>query len=141
MHFPNKAGDHEDTDEILFAELKAAGIPAIQDTQTCSQSMNDMLRKLSGEVKTCVRGVLHGWEFERAWYYWRAKGPGLEYPIAAALHEKFGKEVRVEGDCACQSPYDANKGLAICNYHVDTPEGLKALADAIKRVVEKYAIL
>ena len=60
MHFPNKAGDHEDTDSILFAELKDAGIPSVQDSQECGQAMNDMLRRLSGEVKTCVRGVLHG---------------------------------------------------------------------------------
>lgn len=138
-HFPNKTGDHEDTDSILTQELTLAGIPTIQATDNTSDAINRMLRRLSGEVKTCVIGVLHGWEFKRAWYYWVAKGPGLEYEVAKKLHEEYGDQVRVDGMAGGQDPYDANKGLAIDLYHVDSLEGLTALADAIKSVIAKYA--
>ena len=31
MTFPNKAGDHADTDDVLRAELRAAGIQTLQE--------------------------------------------------------------------------------------------------------------
>ena len=34
------------------------------------------------------------------------------------------------------SPLEWFKGLAVGSYHVDSPEGLKALADTIKKIVE-----
>lgn len=142
MGFPNRAGDHADTDDILRAELKAAGIPTLQeDAGKPPEYLVDMLREMSGEVKTSVRGVLHGWQFERAWYYWTAKGPGIEVEAAEALHATHGKVVRVAGHCGCPSPREWYKGLAVGSYHIDTPEGLKALADTIKGLVEKSAAI
>ena len=44
--------------------------------------------------------------------------------------------MRVEGHCGCPSPLEYNKGFAVGLYHVDTPEGLKALADTIKQVAK-----
>jgi hypothetical protein len=138
MGFPNKAGDHADTDDILRAELKGAGIPTMQEAEGkppeyCAKLMRDM----SGEVKTSVMGVLHGWTFKRAWYYWMAEGPGIEVEAAEALHATHGQQVRVAGHCGCPSPREWYKGLGCGDYHVDTPDGLKALADTIKRLVAR----
>lgn len=136
MTFPNKAGDHADTDDILRAELKAAGIQTIQEADgKPPEYMADFVRRTSGEVKTSVVGTLHGWKFTRAWYYWMCEGPGIEVEAAERLHASHGKDVRVAGDCGCPSPRERFKGLACGHYHVDTPEGLKALADTIKELV------
>ena len=136
--FPNKAGDHADTDEILRAELKAAGIPTLQeDADKPPEFFAELLREQSGEVKTSVMGVLHGWTFKRAWYYWTAEGPGIEVTAAEALHATHGQQVRVAGHCGCPSPTEWFKGLAVGDYHVDTPDGLKALADTIKALVSR----
>ena len=135
--FPNKAGDHADTDEILRTELKAAGIPTFQESEgQPPEYLSEILRRNSGEVKTSVSGILHGWQFKRAWYYWACEGPGIEVSAADMLHAGFGKEVRVAGNCGCPSPREWFKGLAVGHYHVDTQEGLKALADTIKSLVE-----
>ena len=137
MSFPNKAGDHADTDDILRAELAAAGIQTLQEADgKPPEYMADFLRRNSGEVKTSVIGVLHGWEFKRAWYYWMCKGPGIELAAADRLQASHGKTVRASGDCACRGPRFWFKGLACGSYHVDDAEGLKALADAIKGIIE-----
>jgi hypothetical protein len=137
MRFPNKAGDHADTDDILREELKAAGIPTIQeDSGEPQEYLADLLRRNSGEVKTSVIGALHGWEFKRAWYYWVCSGPGIEVKAAEELHRTHGKTVRVDGDCGCPSPRDRYKGLACGHYHVDDADGLKALANTIRAIVD-----
>ncbi len=137
MNFPNKAGDHADTDSLLRAELAAAGIPTLQEAEGKGQEyLADFLRRHSGEVKTSVVGSLHGWEFKRAWYYWVCSGPGIELVAAERLQESHGKTVRASGDCACRGPRFWFKGLACDSYHVDDAEGLKALADTIKGLVE-----
>lgn len=139
--FLNRAGDHADTDDILRAELKAAGIQTMQEAEgKPPEFMAELLRSTSGEVKTSVRGTLHGWTFERAWYYWRAKGPGIEFSVATAMHETHGKDLRVAGHCGCPSPLEWYKGLAVGDYHVDTAEALKVLADGIKSIVEKHNV-
>lgn len=136
--FPNKAGDHADTDDILRAELKAAGIPTLQESEgKPPEYLADFLRRSSGEVKTSVMGVLHGWQFKRNWYYWIAEGPGIEWAAAEALHATHGRAVRVNGHCGCPSPTEQYKGLAVGNYHVDSPDGLKALADTINGLVAR----
>lgn len=126
--FPNKAGDHADTDDILMAELTAAGIQA---------KKLDFYRMMSGEVKTSVVGEMFGWTFKRSWYYWVCEGPGIELEAAERLHAAFGKDVRVAGHCGCPSPREWYKGLACGSYHVDSPDGLKTLADTIKGLVER----
>ena len=133
--FLNKAGDHADTDAIL----KAAGIFNMleHDNIAPDSVLVEHFRERSGEVKTSVKGLLHGWVFERAWYYWRATGPGIELEAAMALHATHGNVVRVDGHCGCPSPLERYEGLACGSYHVDTPEGLKALADTIRSLVVK----
>lgn len=134
--FPNKAGDHADTDDILTAELKAAGIRP-WNGEPINDHFKELFRQNSGEVKTSVVGFLHGWEFNRAWYYWMAKGPGIDVDTAEALHKDFGREVRVAGHGGAPSPREHFKGLACGSYHVDSAEGLKALADCIRGLVAK----
>lgn len=137
-YFPNKAGDHADTDEILRDELRFAGIQTLQEAEGKGpEFMQDILRRSSGEVKTSVIGCLHGWEFKRSWYYWRATGPGIEVDAAEALHATHGKDVRVAGHAGCPSPKEWYKGLACGDYHIDTREGLLALADTIKGLVQR----
>lgn len=126
MSFPNKAGEHKDTDVILTAELSDAGI---------NINSLEALRHGNSEVKTAILGDLHGWTFKRAWYYWVCDGPGIEVNAAEDLHAKHGSTVRVAGHCGCPSPREWFKGLACGSYHVDDAKGLKALADTIRSLV------
>ena len=127
MRFENMAG-HKNPDDILALELTTAGIKV---------ERHEFLRVCSGEVKTSVIGTLFGWSFGRAWYYWVCKGPGIDVETAERLHASHGKEVRVDGHCGCPSPRVWFKGLACGHYHVDSPEGLMALANTIKQLVER----
>ena len=128
MNFPNLAGDYPETDDILTKELEGAGIKV---------EKFEVFRNKRDEVVTSVKGSLYGWTFERAWYYWRANGPGIEVEAAEKLHATHGRVVRVAGHCGCPTPKEWYKGLACGNYHVDTQEGLNALANTIKGLVEK----
>ena len=121
--FRNMAG-RPDIDDALIAELRAAGIGPV--------SMN--LFKQDHEVSTTVRGYLTCWSFQRAWYYWIAKGSGIPLEYAIPLHERYGKAVRVEGHCDCPHPLEYLGGFAVGMYHVDTPQGLKALADTLRQI-------
>jgi hypothetical protein len=127
MRFPNKAGRHGDTDDVLRRELEDAGIAVEQ---------NDLFLSTSGEVRTSIIGTLHGWTFRRAWYYWICEGPGIEVAAAERLHAAHGQTVRVAGHCGCPGPREWFKGLACGLYHVDDAHGLAALADTIKALVQ-----
>ena len=140
--FLNRAGDHLETDKALTAELHAAGIKTLQEMEGYAESaavgtLASVLRQNSGEVKTAVRGLLHGWTFVRAGRYWVASGPGIEVSAAQKLHAAHGSYVRVNGDAECPSPLDQFQGLACGFYHIDREEGLIALADTIRGIVER----
>lgn len=136
--FPNQAGDNVDNDSTLRYELHSAGIQTLQEAEGKDENfLAKMLREQSGEVKTSVRGVLHGWVFERNWYYWVVKGPGLDCDTAMHLWKTWGNEIRANGDCACRSPLMWNKGFATTNYHIDTQRGLEAFADTLKYLHNK----
>ena len=124
----NYAGMSDKDDEIA-AELSGAGIEVHR---------HEMFRD-QGEVKTAVMGSLYRWSFRRAWYYWMAEGPGIPPMYANILHEKFGQEVRVDGNAGCPSPKKCLKGFAVGHYHIDTQAGLNALADIIRRIVSEAA--
>lgn len=126
----NFAG-RNDADAEIEAELVAAGITV--------ERLPEVLRERMGEVKTIIVGWLHGWRFERSWRYWIAKGPGIPPIYAEDLHRSHGKEVRVDGNCTCPSPMEWLRGFAVGLYHVDSQEGLNALAQTIRRVVEDAA--
>lgn len=142
MSFENLAGDNPDNDQKIMAELKAAGIKNIYqgndyvydpDSTICKA-----IKSQSGEVKTCVYGTHHGWEFKRAWSYWICKGPGIDALTAERLWNR-DKSIRVGGDCTSPNPRLFYKGLGCGFYHVDTLEGLKLLADTISLIVDKSA--
>ena len=122
----NAAGD-EHCDDYLRLELEEAGIPY--------QEM-EFLRKFRGEVPSALLGILDGWTFQRAWYYWvaEAKDTSLIFHFADPLHRNYGQEVRVAGSCTCPAPrewYNEDWHTGVTLYHVDTQQGLNALADAI----------
>lgn len=124
-YFQNTEGikDTKCLNYVCRKELESAGIDC-----------HEMVRIRKGMIVKEIMGVVcDRWSFERAWSYWVAEGPGLPPKYANALHKKFGKVVRVEGHCACPSPKSWMKGFAVGMYHVDTQEGLKALADALKK--------
>ncbi len=118
--FPNLAGKRDDKTPAL--ELEAAEIKVSRLPEVCRY----------GEPKTVIIGELAGWSFQRAWYYWVAEGPGIDVETAEQLHAAHGSTVRVDGHCGCPSPREWFKGLACGHYHVDSSEGLKALAETIK---------
>lgn len=127
----NLAGcDTEAGTKETRAELEAAGIEVIEIPDFIFKAMS-----AKTEVPVRVRGAVYAWTFERAWYYWVAKGPGLPLEYAMPLHMACGKVVRVDGHCLAPSPIEWGKGHPITLYHVDEADGLKALADAIKRSV------
>ena len=119
--FFNLAGSSE-SDRICKLELEAAGIEVVV--------LPEIARK--GEIATIVMGQIGPWSFQRAWYYWIAKGPGIPPVDAEELYKKHGEEVRVDGHCSCPSPKDLFGGFAVGHYHVDTPRGLMALADVVR---------
>lgn len=129
MRFPNYAEvsdvDGVSIDTVLHTELSLAGIPA--------ELMPEIMRGFLGtrEVPSTIVGVLYGWTFERGWVYWIAKGPGIPVEDAEKLHEEFGQVVRVDEHCGCPSPAEYFKGFGCGVYHIDTTEGLKALAKTI----------
>lgn len=119
----------KEVDDQCAVELEAAGIKYVS---------SDGFRKVHGggyqEVPTKHFGELPYWSFRRAWCYWVVQGPGINSDVAEEFHKEWGSQCRVNGDCGCPSPYEANHGYAIAMYHVDTQEGLKALADLIKSI-------
>lgn len=124
-YFHNKAGESgTDCDADLEAELKEAGITP--------HHLPELLRR--GEVQSVVVGSLGPWGFRRAWRYWVADGPGIPPKQAEILHITHGTQVRVEGHCECPPPSYC-QGFAVGMYHVDTREGLKALATMIKSIM------
>jgi len=130
--FPNLAGLGREFPEVadkkVTEELTAAGIAPV---------VNSHVYRRRNEPQTAVSGELHGWKFDRAWYYWtaRTEGRGLPFAKAMALHAVQGKSVRVNGHCGCPSPEEQNgKGQPVVSYHVDNQAGLNALAQAIREV-------
>ena len=125
-NFPNYTG-RADVDNDCAEELEKAGIEVFRH--------GEWYRNQHPEMRTVVIGQLESWGFHRCWYYWVARGPGLPPKYANSLHETHGREVRVDGHCACPSPLEWHEGFAVGTYHVDTPAGLKALADALKQCI------
>lgn len=116
----------EEVTAACIAEMEAAGIKPFVFGHVMGRS----------EVPTKAMGQFGMWGFERAWYYWRANGPGLPSDVAERLHALHGRSVRVGGHCGCPSPREWFKGFGVGSYHVDSPEGLKALVDALRSVYD-----
>jgi len=127
--FPNLARghkaepeDHPDVDEQIKKEATEAGL-----------IVTDYFSR-EGEVPTKL--FVHGyrWSFERAWYYWRAKGLGIPPEFAVPFDKVWGKQVRVDGDCACRGAEFWGEGFAIGSYHIDTQEGLNAFVQLLASI-------
>lgn len=115
----NLAGiDPEITTKECAAELAAANIPAV--------SMPQYTAKFS-EVKSEFVGRLNGWFFVRAWYYWIARTKSN--PISADVANRIHFDCRVNGDCG-RRPAESDVEI----FHVDTLDGLIALAKAINKL-------
>lgn len=126
----NYAGQ-TDKDTEIASELEQAGINV--------HRLPESFRESHPEMRTVIVGGLHGWEFRRAWYYWIATGPGIPLDAAETLQASHGQEVRANGDCVCRGPLFWNNGFGTGSYHVDTQEGLNALADTLRRIVRPDA--
>jgi hypothetical protein len=125
----NLAGETK-ADLHILEELAEAGIHVIEGARS------------RGEVPYTLTGKLGDWSFARAWYYWMAKaqdGKGLPLEVATELHHRkysvkgeqksgtCGQAIRVDGHAGCPKPI----GM-VHSYHIDTQEGLNALAGAIR---------
>lgn len=102
--------------------------------------------KSRGEVPHTLTGRLADWNFSRAWTYWMASAEeGLPLEVATELHnreyavkgerqpETYGQVIRVAGHCGCPPPEEwLNGNGRIDSYHIDSQEGLNALAGAIR---------
>lgn len=119
--------DPEGVDAILIAELEEAGIE--WQKFECMRG--------SHEPHSSVIGCINAWGFQRAWYYWVCKGPGIPPEDAERLHAEHGTSVRVNGHCMCPSPLESCKGFAVGLYHVDNQEGLNALASVIRDIYQR----
>lgn len=113
-------------------------------TQTCKEELEAAGASpfISGivfdhpEIPSKCIGEFGPWVFRRRWYYWSAEGPGVPPDVAELLHAQHGKVVRVAGHCGCPSPREWYKGFGVGLYHVDTPEGLKALIDTLRTIYD-----
>jgi len=117
------ANNNSEVDAALAAELEAAGIEV--------GHFND---NTQGEVKTKISGWLAPWRFERAWYYWVCIGPAIPIHIAEELHRTHGTVVRTDGFSGGEFPSERGGAFGVSCYHVDTLEGLIALADVIRKL-------
>jgi hypothetical protein len=125
MHFSNLAKDHSpELDAQITAELQLAGIEAHTLPYVPTNT----------EVKTLVRGTVGPWIFTRHWSYWSAKGPSIPTTAALELFQDHSATVRANGHAGSPSPLELYQGFGVTSYHIDDPEGLKALADVIKRI-------
>ena len=160
--FPNLAMRYDSEDESpetrerlkaldiqIEVELKEAGIEVhslsvlrgikIANEKNHPESSSDELAEVraNGEVPTQHLGQLGSWGFSRAWYYWIATGPGIPPEDAKRLHDKNGHACRVDGHAGAPDPIEHCRGFAVGCYHVDTQNGLNALANTIREVLER----
>lgn len=122
--FDAKPEDYPEVDETITRELTEAGI-----------KVSEFPNINKGEVPTSIFcGSAHRWIFQRAWYYYIAKGDGIPPDIAEEFHKEWGTQVRVEGHCGCPTPLWNNEGFAIGSYHIDTQEGLNAFVKLLASI-------
>ena len=133
MRFNNYAG-RSDVDKELQSELYLAGID--YKVYDFLKDQREVKSGVIGEITPCSDMPRCGWTFRRAWTYWVAEGQGIPPTYAKKLFDSYGDTVRVEGNGCAYDPYKYNKGFAVGLYHVDSLEGLKALADTIKQVAK-----
>lgn len=136
-HYSNLANynSHTNHDLQIASELEYAQVERLEGPDSILKRIADR------QVETTVIGDLLGWTFIRGWRYWVVTGPGLDFPIAMELWKQHGGYVRTNGDAGGPSPWELNHGFATTAYHVDTDDGLKALADCIKATHEAAKVV
>lgn len=115
---------------------------AFVDNQACNELIVAGINRVGphnwlryrGEVPFAYIGELCKWSFERYWYYWVAKGPGIPPDIAEEFHKTWGQQVRVDGHCGCPSPLEWCEGFAVGCYHIDNLDGLTAFAELLRSI-------
>ncbi len=125
--FPNLAR-RQPASDIVCAEIDAV---VEQELQAAGIEAHPLYSRLRSEVPTKWFGAHCTWSFERFWYYWVAKGPGVPPEVAEKFHKVWGQQVRVDGHCGCPGPLEWARGFAIVLYHIDTAEGLRAFAELL----------
>lgn len=115
-------------DEQAKKELEEAGIEIFAYPESY---------RTSNECKLTVVGTVGPWLFTRSWYYWVAKGPGINIEQAVQLNEKYGTVVRADGYAGgIEDLWDHFKGFAVGTYHIDSQEGLNAFAALLKKIMK-----
>ena len=118
----SQENDRPKLNAILRNELEYAGIRAV------SGPLLD-----HPEVFTNISGVMPGWTFTRSWRYWVASSDtGLAMEHAEKLQAYMGHSARAGGDCACRGPGVWGEGGVMKGYHLDSQDGLNALAASIR---------
>lgn len=81
-----------DADKKVKEELQIAGIPVVR------------LGVMDNEVKTHYIGILNGFVFVRAWYYWVVRG-NMPLEHAQYLYDNYKDlDIRVAGHCGNPPP-------------------------------------
>lgn len=134
---PNLARRKEDTDAWILVDQQV--LTELTKAKITVVGPHEWLRTRNNtEVPTSYLGQLCKWSFERSWYYWRAKGPGIPSEVAEGFHKTWGQEVRVDGHCGCPSPAEMFEGFAVGVYHIDTQEGLTAFAELLRSIHKPF---
>jgi hypothetical protein len=133
---PGAAETIREITELVRAELVAAGVPGKMDKEGNIGCFDLPLRpsSITGEVPTALVGFFNHWKFERRWYYYAAEGAGIPPEFAVPFDKEWGREARVNGDCACRGAEFWGEGFAISSYHIDTPRALKAFIELLAKV-------
>lgn len=128
----------EEVDAAIRAELTEAGILDPSNIDHGNYMESEWLRKVPNgcykEVPSSIFAAKYGWKFERQWYYYSAKGPGIPPEKAEEFHREWGTQVRVEGHGGCPSPLEYCHGFAVSSYHIDTQEGLNAFVKLLASI-------
>lgn len=131
----NLAG-REDCDIKIRKELLKAGVDIVE-----------LPSPMQREVPSSVIGLLPGFRFHRAWYYWVVTGE-VPLNVARELYEDPNgiEDVRVAGNCGCPPPekwvehYDEN-GMQLAPLDQENEilayENDPETSDFMKEIVEK----
>jgi len=120
--------EREGLNQLLISELEHAGIEWVAHGSVPERT----------EVFTNITGSLGTWKFTRAWRYWVATSPeGLRITLAESLHYYLGRSARANGDAACRGPQVSSESSRTQGYHLDSQDGLNALASTIRKQLHK----
>jgi hypothetical protein len=129
-YFPDYSA-RTDANELLKAELEAAGIPVVELPYALSGIPSS---NILGSISLNGKATSAQWQFIRGRRYWQCDGPGLPPEYAEKLHASHGEHLWVQG-MARSTPSECFGGFAVGHYDAVGPAGLKALAETISRVL------